>query len=87
MSKFSGPQQPGASRRLYYRRRAEAEARQAEERARDAARSREIERRAAGARPLTYDEFAEAMFALLAADAARTLYLLTGREPAKEGQS
>lgn len=73
MSKFSGPQQAGASRRLHNRRRAEAEARQAEERAWLQEHMRKIERDAASVKPLADDDLAELLLAALAAKPSRAL--------------
>lgn len=82
MSRFSGPQNHGASRRLHDQRRAEAETRQAEERTRDEA------RRAAYVEPppLTDDELAELLGVVLTIEMGRRAFVdvvLRGRDPFK----
>jgi hypothetical protein len=73
MSRFSGPQNRGASRRLHDQRRTEAETRQAEERAWLQEHTRKIEADAANAKPLTDDDLAELLLAALAAEPSRAL--------------
>lgn len=64
MSRFSGPQGDGAARKLQAVRRAEAETRQAAERARDKARAEQRTRRDT-IRPLTDEEVNELLRAAL----------------------
>lgn len=80
MSRYFGKQHRGASRQLHDQRRAEAETRQAEERARDEA------RRAAYAEPppLTDEQFAELLGVALTIEMGRRVYVdvvLRGRDP------